>query len=264
MTLRPALSTSPRVAVVTGGVGDIGRAIAARLRRDHDLVVLADLNLAAAEAVAHGMGAGFVAVQTDVTDAESCAALAQRVVGLGQLGTLVNNAGAARAASLQSTSLADWQADRALNLDAAFLTFHALAPLLIAARGAVVNIASVNGVAVFGHPAYSAAKAGMIHLTRLIAVEYGRYGVRANAVAPGTVRTQAWEARAAQNPDVFREAATHYPLGRIVAPEDVAEAVGFLASSLAAAITGICLPVDCGLTAGPPALARTFTQSADW
>ena len=117
---------------------------------------------------------------------------------------------------------------------------------------------------VYGHPAYSAAKAGMIHMTRLIAVEYGKFGIRANAVAPGTVRTQAWEARAAANPDIFREAAAHYPLGRIARAEDVAEAVGFLASPLAGAITGICLPVDCGLTAGIPALARTFSQSADF
>ena len=107
-------------------------------------------------------------------------------------------------------------------------------------------------------------KAGMIHLTRLIAVEYGAKGIRANAVAPGTVRTRAWQARADANPDVFREAAEHYALGRIVAPEDVAEAVGFLASPLAGAITGVVLPVDCGLTAGIPALARTFSQTDDY
>lgn len=264
MDLRPAAATAPRLAIVTGSAGDIGRAIATRLRRDHDLILLADLDLAAAERAAATLGDGFIPHQTDVTDADSCAALARRAAGLGQLATLVNNAGAARGPGLQSTSVADWQADRALNLDAAFLTFHALAPLLIAAKGAVVNIVSVNGMAVYGHPAYSAAKAGMIHLTRLIAVEYGRHGIRANAVAPGTVRTQAWETRAAQNPDVFKDAAAHYPLGRIVRPEDVAEAVGFLASPLAQAITGVCLPVDCGLTAGTPSLARTFTQSDDW
>ena len=256
--------TEQRLAIVTGSAGDIGRAIAARLRRDHDVILLADLDLVAAERAAAALGDGFVAHQTDVTDAASCAALADRAAGLGKLHTLVNNAGAARGAGLHSTSVADWQADRALNLDAAFLTFHALAPQLIETAGAVINIVSVNGMAVYGHPAYSAAKAGMIHLTRLIAVEYGRHGIRANSIAPGTVRTQAWEARAVQNPEVFQEAAAHYPLGRIVRPEDVAEAVGFLASPLAQAITGICLPVDCGLTAGTPSLARTFTQSADW
>ncbi|MBE2276001.1 MAG: SDR family oxidoreductase [Rhodobacteraceae bacterium] len=251
-----------RLALVTGAAGDIGRAISARLAPDHDLVVMTDRNLAAVQLAADALGA--VALQMDVTDPESCTRAAADCAALGQVATLVNNAGGVQAASLQSTSAADWQADRALNLDAPFYVFRAFEAQLKATHGAVVNIASVNGFGVYGHPAYAAAKAGMIHLTRLIAVEYGRFGIRANAVAPGTVRTQAWEARAAQNPDVFAEAAAHYPLGRIVAPQDVAEAVGFLASPLAAAITGICLPVDCGLTAGVPALARTFTQSADY
>lgn len=253
-----------RLALVTGSAGDIGRAIARRLKADHDLVVLADRDLAAATAAAGLLGTGFVAVHLDVTDPAGCAEAAAGAARLGQVATLVNNAGGVQAASLQSTSVADWQADRALNLDAAFFVFRALADQLRATKGSVVNIASVNGIGVFGHPAYAAAKAGMIHLTRLIAVEYGRYGIRANTVAPGTVRTQAWEARTARNPDVLAEAAAHYPLGRIARPEDVAEAVGFLASPLAAAITGICLPVDCGLTAGIPALARTFTQSSDY
>lgn len=253
-----------RLAIVTGAAGDIGRAIALRLRQDHDLVILADRDLPAAERAAAALGDGFLPVSLDVTDAASCDALAAEAARLGSLVTLVNNAGAARAVSLHSTGVADWQADIALNLDAAFLMFRAVAGQLEAAQGSVVNIASVNGLGIFGHPAYSAAKAGMIHLTRAIAVEYGKQGVRANVVAPGTVRTQAWEARAAANPDVFREAAAHYPLGRIARAEDVAEAVGFLASSLASAITGICLPVDCGLTAGTPSLARTFSQSPDY
>lgn len=253
-----------RLALVTGAAGDIGRAIAQRLKADHDLVVMTDRDLAAVEAAALSMGAGFVALHHDVTDPENSADVAAAAARFGQVATLVNNAGAARALSLQSTRPEDWRADGALNLDAPFFVFHAFSDQLKATKGSVINIASVNGMAVFGHPAYAAAKAGMIHLTRLIAVEYGRFGIRANTVAPGTVRTQAWEARAAQNPNVFKEAAEHYPLGRIVAPGDVAEAVGFLASPLAGAITGVCLPVDCGLTAGTPALARTFTQSPDY
>lgn len=253
-----------RLAIVTGGAGDIGQAIAVRLRADHDLVVIVDLDLAAAQRAVAKLGAGFVALRTDVTNAQSCADLAEKVAELGNLVTLVNNAGAARGASLQATTPADWAADRALNFDAAFLVFQALSQQLKAHKGSIVNVASVNGIGIFGHPAYSAAKAGMLHLTRAIAVEYGRYGIRANAVAPGTVRTQAWEARAVANPNVFSDAAQHYPLGRIVLPQDVAEAVGFLASPLAAAITGVCIPVDCGLTAGIPALARTFSQSDDY
>lgn len=257
-------TTGQRLAVVTGAAGDIGRAIAARLRQDHDHVILADRDAAAADRAAAQLGAGFTVVETDVTDVASCAALAEACARFGTVQTLVNNAGAAWGESLQATTPDSWHRDRALNLDGAFLVFHALAGQLKSSRGSVVNVASVNGIGVFGHPAYSAAKAGMLHLTRAIAVEYGQYGIRANAVAPGTVRTQAWEARSAANPDVFTEAASHYALGRIATPEDVAHAVGFLASPLAAAITGVTLPVDCGLTAGIPALARTFSQSDDY
>ncbi|SFR54452.1 NAD(P)-dependent dehydrogenase, short-chain alcohol dehydrogenase family [Yoonia tamlensis] len=253
-----------RLAIITGSAGDIGRAIAARLMADHDTIILADLDLEAAKRAAAQLGDQCVPLQLDVTDPDSCATLATATRAMGDLKTLVNNAGASRAVSLQSTSVKDWEFDRALNLDGAYFVFQALADQLIAGKGAVVNIASVNGIGAFGHPAYAASKAGMIHLTKMIAVEYGKFGVRANAVAPGTVRTQAWEDRAAANPKVFEEAAEHYALGRIVLPDDVAEAVGFLASPLAAAITGVCLPVDCGLTAGIPALARTFSQSDDY
>ena len=255
---------SAKVAIVTGAAGDIGRAISARLRKEHDLVILADLDLAAAQKAAGELGEGFIALAVDVTKPEACEAFAAEVAALGTLTTLVNNAGAARAVSLHGTSIADWDGDLALNLDAIFYLFKALAPQLIAAKGSITNITSVNGMGVFGHPAYSAAKAGMIHLTKLIAVEYGKYGIRANAVAPGTVRTQAWEARAKANPNVFVEAAKHYALGRIATCQDIAEAVGFLASPLASAITGVTLPVDCGLTTGIPALAATFSQSPDY
>ena len=253
-----------QLAIVTGAAGDMGRAIARRLARDHDAVVFADLDGGAAEAAARELGPQHIPATLDATSPESCAELAALTREAGAVATLVNNAGGAVATSLHGTSPERWQADRALNLDAAYYVFAALADQLKDSRGAVVNIVSVNALSAFGHPAYSAAKAGMVHLTRMIAVEYGRFGIRANAVAPGTVHTQAWEARAAANPQVFADAAQHYPLGRIVRPEDVAETVGFLASPLAGAITGVVLPVDCGLTAGIPAIARTFSQSGDY
>ncbi|MEH7882642.1 SDR family oxidoreductase [Rhizobium laguerreae] len=251
------------IAIVTGAAGDIGAAIAARLADDHDVVLLADIDAAAADAVALKLGPGnrFVAVQSDVTSETSIAELARRAADVGVVRTLVNNAGAARATSLHETTPEIWRADNALNLEAAFLCFRAFEPMLKASRGSVVNIASVNGMHVFGHPAYSVAKAGLLHFTRLVAVEYGKFGIRSNAVAPGTVKTQAWEVRAAANPNVFEEARRWYPLQRVVDPKDVANAVAFLAGPLAAAISGVCLPVDCGLTAGQAELARTFSQS---
>lgn len=251
------------VAVVTGAAGDIGRAIAARLADSHDLVLLVDIDLSAAQTAAAGLGdtERFIAVQCDVTDAASITAMAAGAMALGSVTTLVNNAGAARAVSLHDTTPEIWRADTALNLEAAFLCFRALEDGLKAVEGSVINIASVNGMAVFGHPAYSVAKAGLLHLTRLIAVEYGKFGIRCNAVAPGTVRTQAWEVRAAANPQVFEEAKRWYALRRIATAKDVANAVFFLSSDQAAAITGVCLPVDCGLTAGQAELAHTFSQS---
>lgn len=254
------------LAIVTGGAGDIGRAIAARLSADHDRVLLVDLDLEAANAAAKALGPAerFVALRCDVTDEADVAAMAESARGLGRVRTLVNNAGAAFSVSLQSTTAESWRRDTQLNSEAAFLCLRAVEDMLKETRGSVVNIASVNGLQVFGHPAYSAAKAALLHFTRLTAVEYGRFGIRSNAVAPGTVRTQAWNARADANPNVFEEAKRWYALGRVVDPKDVAEAVGFLASPLAAAITGICLPVDCGLTAGSAELARTFSQSDDY
>jgi NAD(P)-dependent dehydrogenase (short-subunit alcohol dehydrogenase family) len=125
--------------------------------------------------------------------------------------------------------------------------------------GAIVNIGSVNGLAAFGDPAYSAGKAGMISLTRSLALEFGRYNIRINIVCPGTVRTPIWDARTAQNPEVLTRLQRWYPLGRIVEPIEVVRAVAFLASDAASAITGVVLPVDCGLTAGNLVMARELT-----
>jgi NAD(P)-dependent dehydrogenase (short-subunit alcohol dehydrogenase family) len=262
----PAIVTGASLAVVTGAAGDIGRAIAARLSDSHDVVAMVDIDGAAVSTAARLLGPAerFVPVACDITDAAEIGRMVASVAALGLVRTLVNNAGAARAVSLHDTDGDIWRQDATLNLEAPFLVFRALETALKESRGAVVNIASVNGMAVFGHPAYSAAKAGLIHLTRLIAVEYGRFGIRANAVAPGTVRTQAWEVRAAANPRVFEEVERWYALRRIATAADVANAVFFLASDQASAITGTCLPVDCGLTAGQAELARTFSQSSHY
>jgi NAD(P)-dependent dehydrogenase (short-subunit alcohol dehydrogenase family) len=99
----------------------------------------------------------------------------------------------------------------------------------------------------------------MISMTRSLALEYGRFGIRVNIVLPGTVRTPLWNERAAKDPNVLSTLARWYPLARIVEPIDVARAIGFLASDNAAAITGAVLPVDCGLSAGNIVMARELT-----
>jgi D-arabinose 5-phosphate isomerase GutQ len=145
-------------AIVTGGAGDIGQAIARRLATTHSGVILVDI--AGAEAAAAGIPDARAAT-CDVTDPTALAAIAAAIDA--PVSTLVNNAGAAHTASLGATTPETWAADRALNLDAAWYAFEAFRPALLASRGSVVNVASVNGLGVFGHPAYSAAKAGMIY-----------------------------------------------------------------------------------------------------
>lgn len=259
--------TEADVIVVTGAGGDIGRTIAAALHGPDRIVLACDIDEAAANATAEaldGQDGRVVATVCDVTDTQSVAALKATAAAHGRVSVLVNNAGGAGAPSLQATNAQSLGDDLALNLKAAFHCFKAFEDDLKATSGCLVNIASVNGLGAFGHPGYSAAKAGLIHLTRMIAVECGKYGIRANAVAPGSVRTRAWAARAADNPAIFDEIRRFYPLGRIARAEDVAAAVAFLASPAAAAITGVCLPVDCGLTAGQAEAARAFSQSGDY
>lgn len=126
--------------------------------------------------------------------------------------------------------------------------------------GVILNISSVNALGYYGNEAYSAAKAGILSLTRSLAVRYGPHGVRVNAIAPGTLRTPAWEKRREEDPEVFERVARWYPLGRIGEPEDVAGAALFLASDEAAWISGAVLPVDGGLNAGNMQMMREIIK----
>ncbi len=255
------------VAVITGIGGDIGKAIAKEMLRAGHQVIAADISTRASEDAALVLdpeGGRVFPVTCDITDEHSAIEMAKIARSKGTVTVLINNAGGVREPSLQSMSVKRWKEDTDLNLNGAFICFGALAEDLKASSGCVINIASVNGLGTFGHPAYSAAKAGLIHFTRMIAVEYGQFGVRANAVAPGTVRTEAWEERAKNDPDIFKRASRPCPLGRISLTTDVANAVAFLASDKASAITGVCLPVDCGLMAGQAELAGLFSQSDDY
>ena len=252
-----------RVVLVTGAAGGIGQdlcrhfaargaAVAALDRRPEveDLARRLDAEgTAAAAAVANIADPGQVE--------EAVAALAE---ALGEVDILINNAGVSARSTLETSTPRSWRGDIEVNLNGAYHCTHAVLPAMKAGgAGAIVNIGSVNGLASLGDPAYSAAKAGLVSFTRALAMEYGRYGIRANIVCPGTVRTPIWQHRVERNPEIFEELVKWYPLRRIAEPADIARAAAFLASDEAAAITGAVLPVDCGLTAGNIVMTREIT-----
>ncbi|MBN9196390.1 MAG: SDR family oxidoreductase, partial [Microbacterium sp.] len=131
----------------------------------------------------------------------------------------------------------------------------ALPDMLAAGRGSIVNISSVNALQYLGNVSYSAAKAGLISLTRSLAVRFGADGIRANAIVPGTIVTPAWDHRIAQDPHVLEDSRRWYPSTRLGRPEDVADAAVFLTGSQSGWINGESLIVDGGLMAGNVAMA---------
>jgi NAD(P)-dependent dehydrogenase (short-subunit alcohol dehydrogenase family) len=244
-----------RVTIITGSGSGLGRVLAHRFAAEGAAVVVADVVGQRASAVADEIsesGGRSLALTTDVTKAADVEAMVGVVRDeFGPVDILVNNAAKATDADFLDLSEEAWDEDVAITLKGSFLCSQAvLADMTKNGSGVILNISSVNALAYYGNEAYSAAKAGILNLTRSLAVRYGPSGVRVNAIAPGTLKTPAWEKRRKEDPDVFERVARWYPLGRIGEPEDVAGAVLFLASDEAAWISGAVLPVDGGLTAG--------------
>jgi meso-butanediol dehydrogenase/(S,S)-butanediol dehydrogenase/diacetyl reductase len=162
---------------------------------------------------------------------------------------LVNNAGLGSWGSVEKLEVERWRTVMAVTLDSVFYTSRELMPLLRRARGAIVNTASISGLyGDNGFAAYNAAKAGVINLTRTMALDHAAEGVRVNAVAPGLTDTPRvnWMQ---QTPEIAAEYDRRLPMKRAGRPEEVASAIAFLASDDASYITGVALPVDGGLTA---------------
>ena len=246
-----------RTALVTGGGSGIGRAICLRFASDGASVVVADLVGERAEEVAAEVGGR--AVRADVTAAADVERMAAEA---GRIDVLVNNAGGGMADDLLEIDEDEWDADVERNLKSAYLCSKAVLPGMIEqGSGVIVNIVSVNGLAFFANEPYSAAKAGLISLTRSMATRYGRHGVRAVAIAPGTIRTPIWQERVDKAPEIFERLVRWYPLRRVGEPEDVAAAAAFLASDDAAWITGEVLRVDGGLLAGNERMSRELVAN---
>jgi NAD(P)-dependent dehydrogenase (short-subunit alcohol dehydrogenase family) len=252
-----------KVVAITGAAGGIGQALSRHFGKAGAAIAAID-KVAAVKDFAAAFGNEGIRAEAavlDIADDKAVAtAFAALEKSLGAVDILINNAGFSGVPTLEVTSPADWRRLVEGNLSGAYYCSHAVLPGMKRRKaGAIVSIGSVNGFLALGDPAYSAGKAGLIAMTQAIAMEYGRYGIRANMVAPGTVRTPIWEERVAKNPEVLTRLKRWYPLGRVVEPVDVARAVAFLASEQAAAITGVVLPVDCGLSAGNIVMARELT-----
>ncbi|VWB87394.1 SDR family oxidoreductase [Burkholderia lata] len=247
-----------RTTLVTGAAGGIGQALCRTFLAAGDYVLALDRDRAALDRFLDTLGdARVTPVVDDLTDAERLGSLLESHP---PVDVLVANAGTAASTTLRDTTPTTWRTDLDANLTATYMSVEAVLPGMRArGRGAIAIIGSVNGVHALGHPAYSAAKAGLISYTKSLAIEYGRDGVRANIVLPGTVKTPAWEARVERNPQVFEALRKWYPLDDFATPDDVAQAALFLCSPAARIITGVALPVDGGLLAGNRVMAQELT-----
>jgi NAD(P)-dependent dehydrogenase (short-subunit alcohol dehydrogenase family) len=244
-----------RIAIVTGAGSGIGRATALGIARDGGHVVVNDLDAArAAATVALAPAGSATALAGDVTEPEIAAALVASADGRGGADVLVNNAGfGGGAAAFDSFDAQLWQRCVEVNLAAPFQLIGRVLPgMAERRRGAVVNVSSAAGlVGERGMYGYSAAKAGLVNLTRALALQYARKGVRVNCVCPGVTDTDFLaEVRAHADADaVLARYRGMMPIGRLAQPEEIAAAILFLASDAASFVVGAVLAVDGGWTA---------------
>jgi NAD(P)-dependent dehydrogenase (short-subunit alcohol dehydrogenase family) len=237
-----------RVAVITGAGSGIGRAIAQAMAAAGAVVVALDLNESAARETADSIGAKAYFRACDVTDRGACdAAAAQLRSAHGRVDILVNNAGIVRRGTVRDAEArSTWDTVLAANLDGAYNMCTAFVEPLIEARGAIINIASIQAfVAGSNLTAYSVSKGGIRNLTFSLAAELSPQGVRVNAIAPGFTDTPMTQGMR-NDPAHAARFGARVPLGRPALPIDIAMPAVFLASDMARYITGVTLPVDGG------------------
>lgn len=245
-----------KVALITGSAAGIGAGIAERFSEAGAMVVIFDVNGDGAlrmEQKLHQTGRA-LAIQGDVANEEDVkAAVARTVAEFGALDILVNNAGIEVAGPLVEMSSSDWDRQLGVNLKGVFLCSKYAIPQMRGRDGAIVNISSVHAfVSYEGNAAYDASKAGMIGLTRALALEHGRDRIRVNAICPGYIDTPMMEEwlRVQTDPEAtMGQVLRIHPLGRIGTPRDIADAAIFLASDAASFISGTYLVVDGAMTA---------------
>lgn len=247
-----------RVAIVTGGGSGLGRAMAMALAEAGAFVTVADINEANAQKVKDeiiALGGTSLAIKVDVTNRLEVANMVDKTVKeFGALDILVNSAGVAHAALIEKMTLEVWNEVMSVNLTGVFLCCQAAAKQMIRQRrGKIINIASIAGMVIpkpkifNGGYNYSASKAGVILLTKRLAVELAEYGITANCISPGYMRTRLIQ-RAINDKKSFEEMINTTPLKRLGKPSDLAGVVVFLASDASNFVTGHNLVVDGGYT----------------
>jgi NAD(P)-dependent dehydrogenase (short-subunit alcohol dehydrogenase family) len=252
---------SGQVAIVTGAGRGIGRATALEPAQMGADIVVAELDREGAERTAaevKGLGRRVSVVRTDVTSRDDLNAMAERArAEFGRIDVLVNNAGIYRAAAPLDVTEEHWDAIMNVNAKAVFFASQAVLPTMVAQkRGAIISLASMAGkIGNRNNLPYNASKAAVISMTKSLALAHAADGIRVNCVCPGFVETDMWTYVSREQgklmgltPEEFtRQRASQVPLGRMERPEDVAQVIGFLASSKSGYMTGQALSVDGGL-----------------
>jgi|SRR5215208_1498590 len=241
---------------ITGGASGIGRATAGRLRDEGASICVADINVDALDRVSSEFGVE--AVEVDVRSEKSVeSALEAATQRLGGLNVVINSAGVVMRKLAEEVSESDWRNVIGVNLDGTFFCSKHAIRHLKASGGTIINVASWHGgnSTISGYSAYAGSKAGVIGLTKSMALEGGPYGIRVNAICPGIINTPMWHRSLSQfeNPDDLQKVVNKkHPLGHVGEPEDVAAAIAFFASQDARFITGAVLFVDGGMSVQLP------------
>ncbi|MDG2023212.1 MAG: glucose 1-dehydrogenase [Actinomycetota bacterium] len=246
-----------KVAIVTGGGSGIGEATSDRFAREGAAVVVADLRMRKAEAVATRInenGGHAIAVEVDVSIPESVAALVDTTVSqMGRLDVMFNNAGTLRPGTVVELDVDDWDLVMGVNVRSVYLGGkYAIPVMLDSGGGSIINTASISGLhGDGGAVSYAASKAAVINLTRAMSTDHAADGIRVNAICPGTIETPPVQ-RMMADPAALQANLRAHAVGRLGRPEEIANVAAWLASEEASFVTGEAVVVDGGLRAQSP------------